>query len=156
MCVRKPLIATCGLDKTVRIWNYEDKTIEVMQRFNEEPHSVAFHPSGFQIVVGFADKLRLMNVFSDCIKTYKELPIKACREIRFSNGGHLFAATNGHIIQIFNFYTGENPPNMLFKGHSGKVRSIAWADDDQGFVSAGWDGSIFEWSLFSDNDEPEI
>jgi hypothetical protein len=86
--------------------------LEVLQRFQEEPYSIAFHPSGFHIIVGFADKLRLMNVFQGIIKPYKELPIKACREIRFSHGGHMFAATNGHIIQVFNFYTGENPPNM--------------------------------------------
>ena len=23
VCIRKPLIATCGLDRSVRIWNYE-------------------------------------------------------------------------------------------------------------------------------------
>lgn len=28
MCIRKQLIATCGLDKTVRIWNYADWTLE--------------------------------------------------------------------------------------------------------------------------------
>jgi hypothetical protein len=25
VCVRKPLVATCGADKSVRIWNYLDK-----------------------------------------------------------------------------------------------------------------------------------
>ena len=25
-CVRKPLVATCGTDKSVRIWNYLDKS----------------------------------------------------------------------------------------------------------------------------------
>lgn len=24
-CIRKPLIATCSLDRSVRIWNYESK-----------------------------------------------------------------------------------------------------------------------------------
>lgn len=23
VCIRKPLIATCGLDKSVRLWNYQ-------------------------------------------------------------------------------------------------------------------------------------
>ncbi len=28
ICIRKPLIATCGVDKTIKIWNYEEKTLE--------------------------------------------------------------------------------------------------------------------------------
>lgn len=125
VCVRKPLVVTCGTDNTVRIWNYLERTLEVCAHYAEEPFSVAFHPSGFHIVVGFADKLRMMIVFHNYIKPYQDISIRACAEVRFSNGGHLFAATNGSYIKIYNFYTGENPPNMEFKGHSGKVRSIA-------------------------------
>jgi WD40 repeat protein len=149
VCIRKPLIVTCGLDNSVRIWNYLDRTLEVCKFFNEEPYSVAFHPSGFHIVVGFADKLRIMNIFADNIKGYKDIHIKACREIKFSHGGHLFAASNGHLIQVFNFYTGENPPHMQFKGHSGKVSALYWSDDDCSLISVGWDGAIYEWSLYS-------
>jgi WD40 repeat protein len=60
----------------------------------------------------------------------------------------MFAATNGHIIQVYLFYTAENPPELIFKGHSGKIRSIAWTHDDSGFVSAGWDGTVLEWQLY--------
>ena len=56
--------------------------------------SVAFHPSGFHIVVGFAEKIRMMNLFQDSLKEYKTIPIKSCREIAFSHGGHLFACMN--------------------------------------------------------------
>jgi WD40 repeat protein len=27
--IRKPLLATCGLDKNIRIWNYVDRTLEL-------------------------------------------------------------------------------------------------------------------------------
>lgn len=144
VCVRKPLVVTCGLDNSVRIWNYLENKLEVAEYFSEEPYSVAFHPSGFHIVVGFADKLRMMNVFTNGIKPYKDIHIKACREIKFCNGGHMFAATNGHLIQVFNFYTGENPPNMQFKGHTGKVSSLDWHEDDTSLISTGWDGAVFE------------
>lgn len=54
LCIRKPLIATCGADKTIKIWNYEEKTLELNWSFtNEEPFALAFHPSGFHIVVAF-------------------------------------------------------------------------------------------------------
>lgn len=90
ICVRKPLIVTCGVDKFIRVWNYEEKTIETYKSFNEEAHCVSFHPSGFHIVVGLSDRLRLMNitVHNNALKHYREIvPFRACREIKFSNGG---------------------------------------------------------------------
>lgn len=94
VCIKKQLIGTCGADKTVRIWNYQSRSLEICEVFQDEANSLAFHPSGFHIIVGFTDKVRMMNVFQKTLKTFKEIPIKLCREIRFSNGGHLFACTN--------------------------------------------------------------
>jgi WD40 repeat protein len=110
-------VATCGLDKTVRIWNYLTKQVEVVQSFVEEPYCLAIHPTGFYMVVGFADKVRLMNIYSSTIKPLKDLTIKNCHEVRFSHGGHLFACASNQVVQIFNFYTLESPPNLVFKGH---------------------------------------
>lgn len=153
VCIRKPLVVTCGIDNSVRIWNYEKNCLEVIEFFTEEPYSVAFHPSGFHIVVGFADKLRMMNVFASTIKHYKEIHIKGCKEIKFCNGGHMFAAANGHEVQVFNFYTGENPPNMKFRKHIAKVTSLHWNEDDSLLYSAGSDGAVYEWRI---NVRPEM
>ena len=30
VCIRKPIIATCSLDKSIRVWNYENKWATVM------------------------------------------------------------------------------------------------------------------------------
>eukprot|EP00899_Mesostigma_viride_P000129 jgi/Mesvir1/10116/Mv16834-RA.2 len=144
-CVRKPLIATCGMDKSVRVWNYLEKNNDVVKYFPEEAYSIAFHPSGLHVLVGFADKLRLLNLLMDDIRSYKEFPIKMCREVCFSNGGHQFAAVNGNTVQIYNTYTCENIGNL--RGHNGKVRSIHWSADDMRLVSAGADGAIYEWRL---------
>ena len=48
---------------------------------------------------------------------------------------------------MYKFYTAENPPHYKFKDHSGLIRSISWLDDDTGFVSSGWDATIFMWKL---------
>jgi WD40 repeat protein len=61
----------------------------------------------------------------------------------------LFAVANGLLIQVFSFYTAECPLNMVFKGHSGKIKSIVWSDNDTSFASTGIDGSVFEWRLHS-------
>jgi len=144
-CIRKPLVATCGTDRTVRIWNYLDKSSDIFKTFTEEVHSVSFHPSGLHVLAGFSDKLRLMNLLMDDIRPYKEFAIKMCRECRFSTGGDKFAAVNGNTIQIYSTYTCENIGNL--RGHNGKVKSIYWTQDDSRVISAGMDGAVYEWQL---------
>lgn len=85
-------------------------------------HSVALHPSGMTLLVGFSDKLRLMTILMDDLRTVKEISIRACRECKFSNGGQYFAAINGNTIQLYNTYTCENIGNL--RGHNGKVRGF--------------------------------
>jgi len=95
ICIKKNLIATCSIDKTVRIWNNTNPpTLDICEVFNDEAYSVAFHPSGFHLIVGFTDRVRMMNVFSKSLKSFHVIPIKGCREIKFSNGGQLFACAS--------------------------------------------------------------
>ena len=41
----------------------------------------------------------------------------------FSNGGHLFAAVHGNVIQLYSSTTFENVGNL--KGHNGKVENVS-------------------------------
>lgn len=160
VCVRKSLIATCSLDRTVKIWNFKDLTLENDKQFDEPAHAVAFHPSGFHLVVGFADKIRMMNILMDDIVTYKEIPLKViffygesltlfkkqgCKEIAFTHGGDKFAVCNGSTVQVYNTYTGDNPTTQQYREHTGVVTQVVWQENDYGFFSAGLDGNIFNW-----------
>ena len=72
VCIRKPLVATCSLDKTVKVWNYSESTITMISaEYDEEALALAFHPSGFHLVVAFQDKIRLLNIFEEHLVTYK-------------------------------------------------------------------------------------
>ncbi|XP_012923642.1 cilia- and flagella-associated protein 57 isoform X2 [Heterocephalus glaber] len=152
-CIRKPLIATCSLDRSIRIWNYESNTLELFKEYQEEAYAISLHPSGHYIVVGFADKLCLMNLLIDDIRPFKEYSVRGCRECSFSNGGHLFAAVNGNVIHIFTTTSLENITNL--KGHTGKIRSVVWNADDSKLISAGTDGAVYEWNLSSGKRETE-
>lgn len=153
ICIRKPLIATCSLDRSVRIWNFENNTLELYKDFQEEAFSISLHPSGLQVLVGFSDKLRLMNLLIDDIRSFKEFTVRGCRECAFSHGGHLFAAVNGNVIHIYSTTTFENIANL--KGHNGKVRSVAWSTDDSKLVSCGTDGAVYEWNTLIGKRESE-
>jgi len=58
--------------------------LELHKEFAEEAYSVALHPSGLYVVVGFSDKLRLMNLLIDDIRTFREFPVRGCREVNMT------------------------------------------------------------------------
>ena len=156
VCVRKELIATCSRDKTVCIWNYITKTHEITQVFPEECLTVAFHPSGLHLVVALQDKINMCNVLSNQIGVFKVIQIKGCNEIKFSNGGHMFACVTGNNqINVYNFWTGECSERMQFVGHMGRIMSIDWFANDMGFVTCGQDGNIFFYDLFTGQGDGE-
>lgn len=98
VCIRKPLIATCSTDRSVRIWNYAEPALEFMKEFDDEVQAVAFHPSGFHLIAAFNDRILMLNIFENDFVPFKEIHIKGCREVKFSNGGHLFAIANSNIV----------------------------------------------------------
>lgn len=55
--------------------------MEIYREFSEEAFSIALHPSGLYVLVGFSDKLRLMNILIDDIKQFKEFTIRGCKEV---------------------------------------------------------------------------
>jgi WD40 repeat protein len=68
VCLKKQIVATCSSDRTVRVWNYSAKdelTPDIVQQFEEEAYSVAVHPSGFHMVVGFSDCIRMLNILQE-------------------------------------------------------------------------------------------
>uniref|UniRef100_A0A8C5CDU9 EML-like second beta-propeller domain-containing protein n=1 Tax=Gadus morhua TaxID=8049 RepID=A0A8C5CDU9_GADMO len=153
VCIRKPLVASCSLDRSVRVWNYDTNVLELYKEFQEEALSVSLHPSGLFLLVGFTDKLRVMNLLIDDIRTVKELTLRGCPECVFSHGGHLFAAINGNVIHIYSVTTFDNM--LTLKGHNGKVSAVAWSADDSRLVSCGTDGAVYEWNAHSGKRESE-
>ena len=106
ICLRKPLFATCSLDKTVKVWNFSEKNnIEISKTFEEKATCLSFHPSGLHLAVCFPDKIKLISISNGDLIPYKDISQKSCYDVKFSNGGHLLAVANSVMVQIFNFWT---------------------------------------------------
>ena len=97
------------------------------------------------MLAGFSDKLRLMNLLIDDIKTFREFQFKNSTACSFSCGGHLLAAVSHNKIGIFSSVDCSNINNLI--GHDGKVTSITWSKDDQFLVSCAEDGSLYQWDV---------
>lgn len=76
VCTRKPLMVTCSKDNTVRLWNFQLHQMELMKSFPEDMYSVALHPTGLQLAIGFVDKLRIYHILVDELRLCMEVSIK--------------------------------------------------------------------------------
>jgi WD40 repeat protein len=148
-CARRPLVATCGVDRTVRIWNYLNNSVEMMKEFTENVYSVSLHPDGLSILIGFGDKLRFCALFFNDVRPIQEFAVRGCRCCKFSTGGHLFAVVNGSKIQIYLSLTFQLV-NTLHR-HSAGVHSLMWGDSDCVLASVGNDGAMYIHRLTDSN-----
>lgn len=137
---KKQLIATCGEDHSIRVWNYDKMQCEISKFFSDQPLCLSFHPNGCVLVAGFTEKLRFLAITIDDIVTHREFPIRGCREVKFAHGGQYFAAVNGNNVQIYSSYTFKNLVNLRSPGQ--RIRAIAWSTDDNVLVSCDNNGTI--------------
>ncbi|XP_051912727.1 LOW QUALITY PROTEIN: cilia- and flagella-associated protein 57 [Hippocampus zosterae] len=154
ICIKKPLVATaCNKDRSIKIWNFEERTVETLKNETESVSCLSFHPSGLHIVVAFTDKLKLMNVNKDGEpEPYKEISqFRNCTDIRFSNGGHMFAAASQSVIYVYRFYLPDSPLKV-FKDHVAKIRSLFWSREDSLLVSCANDGTVYGFRIGLENE----
>jgi len=148
ICVQKSIAVTVGADRTIRVWNYiRGKSQIVHHSKAEEPFSVALHPYGFQCVVGFKERVRIYNILLDDIRALRELPLKHCGAIRYSDGGHVFACASGITVTVYSSVTFSCLGT--FAGHIGIVRCLYFSRNDRLLYSASADGSLHSWDVLS-------
>eukprot|EP01059_Diplonema_ambulator_P003717 TRINITY_DN13427_c0_g1_i1.p1 TRINITY_DN13427_c0_g1~~TRINITY_DN13427_c0_g1_i1.p1 ORF type:complete len:1331 (+),score=530.58 TRINITY_DN13427_c0_g1_i1:112-3993(+) len=145
VCIQRSIIVTSSTDKHVRIWNYLRKKTEIDCTFDEEVSAVACHPSGLSLVIAFKYKMAMYTVLASTLHAVQEFPVKHCKELAFSKGGHFFAAAVVTKIFIYNSY---NFTCIGFlTGHTSMVRSLTWINNDQHIISAGYEGAIHLWDV---------
>ena len=102
----RPLVATCGRDGTVRLWNFQERKQELCKEIEADPLDIAMHPSGLSVMVAFVDKIRVYSILLGKLHETRELGVRQCNMIRFSRGGQMVAAASGSSIIIFDTNTG--------------------------------------------------
>jgi hypothetical protein len=65
--------------------------LDIFESTFDEVLCLALHASGNYLVASFNAFLRFYNIFGKAIKHYLELPIKTCKEMKFSQFGSLIA-----------------------------------------------------------------
>ena len=111
---------TCGeKDQTVRIWNYETESVELIVHFQQKVISLALHPTGLFLLIAFVEKLKFMAINYDSLSTIREFQIANCRNCSFSYHGTYF--TFSHKKDIFVYSSVQLIKVFELKAHSGEV-----------------------------------
>ncbi|CAM9243116.1 unnamed protein product [Phaeothamnion confervicola] len=142
-CIKKPLVASVGADRTFRLWNHQEKTAELVKQLTEEPLAVALHPSGLFAAAAFKDKARLYSILMDDLRELRAFPVKHCRVVSFSHGGQYLAlATNN---QVMVYLTHTCAPVSVLRGHQGRVAALSWRQHDHQIMTASSEGQLVVW-----------
>ena len=83
---------------------------------------------GFQVLVGFKDRVRLYNILSEKFKLYRETQQKHCKELKYSNGCQYWAGASAMVLVVYDSATFSQL--MAFQGHMMVIRKIVWAPGD--------------------------
>lgn len=92
-------------DHTIRIWNYETAKVELVRKYQSEVSALALHPTGMFVAVGFSDKMHLMEILLDTLKTIKSYEFFKCDEIVFSHQGHSLAIAYDKLIAVISMFS---------------------------------------------------
>mmetsp|Transcript_8880 Transcript_8880/g.1274 ORF Transcript_8880/g.1274 Transcript_8880/m.1274 type:complete len:141 (-) Transcript_8880:1515-1937(-) len=100
------VIASIGADNYLRIWNPDKGWIcELAYEFQEPPLSVAIHPIGLQVAIGFGDKLKVAYLSSEGLMVALENVSKECKSVKYNRSGSYLAAGSEMTITILCGYT---------------------------------------------------
>ena len=143
-------------DSTIRVWNYDtgecelNKSYVSLQKEFQSSNqtylqSIALHPSGIYLAIGFIDKVKIYHLMQSEIRLYRSLDIKNCHVMKFSNGGQLLACVDLKDISIFNSYTLDKPKKT--PGPSNMVSNIDFNDNDTLLTVVSKDGFIQKYDL---------
>lgn len=78
-----------------------------MKKYQFDIHSIALHPTGLFVSIGFSDQLHLMEILLNTLKTAKSFPFPGCNEVVFSHQGHLLACAYDSLVTIVSVFSFE-------------------------------------------------
>ncbi|XP_050426704.1 cilia- and flagella-associated protein 57-like [Adelges cooleyi] len=146
-CKWKSFFLTCGMDRTVKVWNYLETRMVFSEQFDEDVLSISCHPTGLYCVTALRSKVVFQLIHPDCLVTWREFPIANCSIVRFSVSGHLFAIVNQLVVEVYCSVTFQQ--QFTCTGHTDKINGMEWASHDWKLYTCGRDGAIYHFNLFT-------
>nr|CCC89526.1 conserved hypothetical protein [Trypanosoma congolense IL3000] len=156
--VKKPYLATSGVDRSVRIWNTSTHRLEACEYFASQPGPLAIHPNGLYLVVCFPDKVRVISILWNALHERRVINLRNTTDVKYSVGGSYFAIAHGNIIHLYNSLTCDVHGQL--RGHPQKINCFQWCatspyPTDNAIVSSSLDGIVINWNISEMRKETE-
>ncbi|HET6574804.1 MAG TPA: protein kinase [Fimbriiglobus sp.] len=155
------VLATTGMDKTVRLWTVAGalsstqaegergvREVAVLRGHTGEVWRVAFSADGKLLASGSQDKtIRLWDVAS-----HEQLAVIPLRSIVYSvafspDGARLAAGCRDHSIRLIDVARRQQVAEL--RGHTDYVHAVAWSPDGTRLVSGSGDFTVRVWDSLS-------
>ena len=86
-CLKQQILATAASDQTLMVWSYTTHpgslSLQIVKQLLDPILAVAFHPSGFYVVIAHPDRVRIYTVHPDdiAVAQFAIHEIRGCTEI---------------------------------------------------------------------------
>ncbi|KAJ5496975.1 hypothetical protein N7463_008962 [Penicillium fimorum] len=141
------LLASCSLDKTVRIWDPETGALQqTLEGHTDTVVSVAFSTDGRLLASGSMDQtIRLWDIATGVLQQTLDGHTGAVWSVAFSHDGRLLASGSvDKTVRLWEPTTGTLQQTL--EGHTGTVLSVAFSTDGQLLASDLKDQTIRLWN----------
>lgn len=140
--------ATCGSDKTIRIWNIElGKQVQQINGHTDEVTNIAYSPNGRLFASCSRDRtIKLWSTFDySLVGTIQTNAIDFC--LAFSpNSKQLASGGDDSLIKMWD--VAETKLLYTLKKHQGAVKQLCFVQKNENTLySSGLDSMVYEWDL---------
>ena len=168
----KAIFATCGEDRSVKVWDREERIISRERHMEYEPTALTFSADGSRLVVGQSTgQIAILNSSTlEYMAGVDRAPKRKVRDLKFSpDGRFLAAASEDSRIYVYAipltrvFVSSESPVQAegrdtlqligVCRGHSRSVVRLDWSSDGTRMQSESDDYDTILWDMSKNNKE---